>query len=377
VWFVIATPELLLRRASDTTGLTDFGPDGWQTGFERLVESVGADLGAEAEAAAVIETQIVGRLVRRLRIEEWYAKHGAEAGHQVEGPIVILGMARTGTTALHYLLAVDPRFRFPRKWELSDPVPPPDAATEHEDPRRPSQAPQPSVRHIASADGPTEDRFIHELCFNDSEGVFPVPSFTRWWETADHTAAFGYHERILRMLHSHRPPYHWVIKDPLYLFQVADLAVRYPNARFVMTHRDPVAVIPSTCSTIIDSRKKRLPHWDTDPVGLGQDVLQQFTEGLRRAAAARAVVGEHRFLDVGQHELRGNAVAVAERIYDFAGLRPDDSVRTAMAGWGDVNQPGARGEHHYSAREFGLTARSIRQSFAPYLDRFGEYCRES
>jgi hypothetical protein len=375
---VTATSELLLERASRQSGLTDFGPDGWQAGFERLVEAVGSDVGEDAGAGAVValETLIVNRLVKRLRVEEWYAGHATEAAHQVEGPVVILGMPRTGTTALHYLLALDPQFRYPRKWELNDPVPPPDVATESEDPRRPSQPPEISVQHIASADGPTEDRYIHELCFNDREGVLPVPAFTRWWDTADHGAAFGYHERILRLLHSRRPPYYWLVKDPLYLFQITDLAARYPNARFVMTHRDPVAVIPSTCSTMIAARRKRLPGWITDRVELGQEVMRTFTDGLRRAAAARAALGDHRFLDVGQRELASDAVTAAERIYEFAGLRLDGTVRTAMARWGIDNKPGSRGEHHYSAEEFGLTAESIRQSFAPYLDMFGDYCME-
>jgi hypothetical protein len=370
------TPELLLERAIGRTGLTDFGPDGWQAGFARLVEAVSTDLGEDAGAVEAIDARIVDRLVNRLRVEEWYAEHAAEAVHRVEGPLVILGLPRTGTTALHYLLAVDPQFRYPRRWELQDPVPPPEAATESEDPRRPSQAPQPSVQHIASVDGPVEDRFIHELCFNDNEGVLPVPSFTRWWHTAGHAAAFGYHERILRLLHSHRPPYYWLVKDPNYLFQLTELAAHYPDARFVMTHRDPVAVLPSTCSTIIAARRKRLPGWITDPAELGQWAMSNFADGLQRAAAARVLLGEHRFLDVGQYELESDPVAVAMRIYGFVGLRLDSPVRTAMARWASENHPGSRGEHRYSAEEFGLTAQSIRQSFAPYLDRFGDHCKE-
>jgi hypothetical protein len=373
---VTATPKLLLERASRQAGLADFGPGGWQAGFERLVEAVGIDMGQDAEAVATVERFIVNRLVTRLRVEEWYADHATEAAHHVEGPVVILGMPRTGTTALHYLLAIDPQFRYPRKWELNDPMPPPDEATESEDPRRPGQATH-SVRHIASVDGPTEDRLIHELCFNDNEGVLPVPTFTRWWQTADHAAAFGYHERILRLLHSNRPPYHWLIKDPNYLFQVMDLAGRYPNARFVMTHRDPVAIVPSTCSTIVASRQQRLPNWITDPTELGRWVMRLFTDGVHHAVTARAALGEHRFLDVSQFELQNDPVAVAERVYDFAGLRLESPVRTAMTRWAKENKPGSRGEHHYNAEEYGLTVQSIRRSFAGYLDRFAEYCEQS
>ena len=201
-----STPELLLDQACERTGLSDFGPDGWQDGFEHLVAAIPVDLGDDADAIARIETIIVDRLVTRLRVEGWYAEHGDEAqAHAVEQPLMILGTGRSGTTATHYLLAVDPQFRYARKWELIDPVPPPDLATEHADPRRPDPPTQSNVQHIATVDGPAEDRRIHELSFHESPAVLGLPTYTEHWRSADHTPAFPYHERILRLLHSHRP----------------------------------------------------------------------------------------------------------------------------------------------------------------------------
>jgi hypothetical protein len=124
------TPGALLERAQVQSGLSDFGPDGWQGGFERLVAAMGTDVGDDADVTRRIEAIIVGRLVNRLRIEDWYAHHAGEAAaHRVEGPLVVVGTGRSGTTATHYLLAVDPRFRYLRKWEIEDPVPPPSLAT--------------------------------------------------------------------------------------------------------------------------------------------------------------------------------------------------------------------------------------------------------
>jgi hypothetical protein len=86
------------------------------------------------------------------------------------------------------------------------------------------------------------------------------------------------------------------------------------------------------------------------------------------------VIGEDRFVDVGQPELQADAVGVAERVYDFAGLELDDSVRGAMGEWSAGNRAGSRGAHRYSAEEFGLTDDEIREVFGDYLDRFGQYC---
>ena len=46
-----------------------------------------------------------------------------------------LGLPRTGSTALSYLLAQDPAVRNLRQWEASQPTPPPELATEATDPR--------------------------------------------------------------------------------------------------------------------------------------------------------------------------------------------------------------------------------------------------
>lgn len=371
-----AAPEELLDRARQRTGLSDLGPDGWQDGFEHLVAATATDLGDDAAATERIETIIVDRLVNRLRVEAWYAEYGGEAAaHAVEEPLMILGTGRSGTTATHYLLAVDPQFRYARKWELVDPVPPPELATEHEDPRRSSPPEQGNVQHIATVDGPAEDRRIHELSFHESPAVLGVPSYAEYWRTADHTAAFPYHERILRLLHSRRPPYHWLLKSPESMHTLPPLAAHYPDMRFVVTHRDPVKVIPSACSVIAEHTRMRLPDWTPDPE-FGRRTLTQLLEGVQRAMAARPVIGEERFIDIGQPELQADAVRVAERIYEFAGLRLDDGVRTAMTEWGDQNKAGSRGAHRYTPEEFGLTADDIRSDFAEYLDRFGSYCAQ-
>ena len=254
------TTELLERASERAHGLTDFGPDGWQEGFEHLVAAIPVDLGEDEDAVGRIEGIVIERIVNRLRIEEWYAEHGDQAAaHGIEGMLMILGTGRSGTTATHYLLSVDPQFRYLRKWEITDPVPPPDVSTEHEDPRRPHAPTAGSPYHIATVDGPTEDRRIHELSFRESGNPLGLRTYVKWWRGADHSMKFPYHERVLRMLQSHRPPYRWLLKSPEDMICLEQLAAHYPQARFVVTHRDPLQVIPSACSVIADSDAKADP----------------------------------------------------------------------------------------------------------------------
>jgi hypothetical protein len=370
-----ATTEELLERASERTGgLTDYGPEGWKEGFEHLVAAIPVDLGVDEDAVRRIESIVVDRLVTRLRIEQWYADHGDEAAaHEVEDILMILGTGRSGTTATHYLLAADPQFRYLRKWEIADPVPPPDATTERDDPRRPTEPLRGNEYHIATADGPTEDRKIHELSFHESGNPLGLRTYVKWWREADHTAKFPYHERVLRLLHSRRPPYRWLLKSPEDMISLEPLAAHYPQARFVVTHRDPLKVVPSACSVIADSTRQRIPHWTFDPETFGHQVLEDFCDSATRGMASRAIIGEHRFLDVGQPQLNADPLGTAERIYDFAGFELSSEVRTAMKSWGEQNQAGSRGSHKYSAADFGLTDEEIRTKFAEYIDRYHQY----
>lgn len=371
---MIATPDELLDRARRRARLSDFGPDGWQPGFEHLVAAVPEDVGDDRDAVDRIEEIVVARLVSRLRIEGWYTEHGDEAAaHAVEDPLIVIGTGRSGTTATHYLLAADPRFRTLRKWEIEDPVPPPELATEHDDPRRPKSV-EANVKHIITVDQHTEDRKIHELSFHDNGMTMGLSSHERYWREADHSSAFPYHERVLRMLQSHRPPYRWLLKDPEYMNFLPSVAAYYPGARFVVTHRDPVKVIPSACSVILEHTRMRLPDFDPDPAEFGHETLDRLLRAAMRGMAARAQIGEERFVDVGQPELQSDPVGMARRIYDFAGIDFTADVRAAMVEWSASREAASRGEHRYSSEEFGLNDEEIRDAFAEYLDRFGEFC---
>ena len=369
-----SSPENLVERAQMEAGFDDLGPDGWQPGLERLVAAMASDMPGASDAVDRLEAIIVTRLVRRLRIEGWYAQNEDRLLPEVTGPLVIVGLPRSGTTALNYLLACDDRFRYTRNWELDEPVPPPDLATETDDARRERARRQPNVLHIFDVDGPAEDGRIHELTFRNGELILPIPSYTEWWRTTSHAVSFAYHERVLRLLHSSRPPHRWLLKNPGYIFQLEDFIAQYPAARFIMTHRDPVSVLPSTCRVVMGSRARRLPDWPTDPDVLGRQVLEHFLEGVTRASASRARLGPERFLDVGQKETEADPIGVAERVYDFAGLDLDRDLRAKMTGWAEANQRGSRGENEYHPEEFGLTATGIGEAFGPYLSEFGRFC---
>jgi len=270
------------------------------------------------------------------------------------------------------MLSLDPQIRYLRTWERNQPLPPPDIATEQSDPRR--VEPEQSTMHIRTVDGPAEDGPVHMLDFRSGHGL-PLPTYEEWWKATRHPTAFAYLDRVMRLLHSHRPPHSWLLKYPIYAYQLDDIVAQWPDVKFVWTHRDPAKLVPSTCSVTIDGHRRRIPDYEPDDwSAFGHAQLERFAQAAVRGTDARQRIGDERFIDVDQQEMHASAVGVAERIYDFAGLTLTDEMRETIAVWSEQNRVGSRGAHTYTAEQYGLTDDEIRDAFAPYLEEYGHLC---
>jgi hypothetical protein len=100
-----------------------------------LVQSANEESELSPESDAVFAGMIGALLRRRLQIEQCYAEHPEIGDQEIESVLFGLGLPRTGSTALSYLLAQDPGVRNLRQWEASQPTPPPELANEDQDPR--------------------------------------------------------------------------------------------------------------------------------------------------------------------------------------------------------------------------------------------------
>ena len=371
---MVSTPDELLARATAETGLTDFGADGWQEGYESLVGAITIDLGDDPDAVALIEAIVVNRLVRRLQVEDWYAGHAAEAAaHTVEGPLIIIGTGRSGTTVCHHLLNLDPQFRALRKWEIDAPVPPPVLGEEHLDPRRPQEV-EAGEMHIATVDGPTEDRKILELMFHDDARPLALRTHSQWWLHADHAVAFPYHERILRLLQSHRPPHRWLLKSPDFLHYIEPVVAEYPDVKFVMTHREPLKVVPSACSVTVAGTRLRIPHWQY-PDTFGHDMLENLATGTaardRVRAPRSARTASSTSVSPSSTPIRSGWRS-ASTTSQVSSSPPRCAARWSSGA--SRTGPARGGEHKYSPEEFGITDDLIRTEFAEYYDHYAKYC---
>lgn len=369
----------LEEQARSQTGLSDFGDPFYREGLERLVDSINAEADFNEMGEVIASAMLLNLLTSRLKIEETYRLHPEIEDEEIDGPVFVVGLPRTGTTALSLLIAADPQFRSLRTWESQSPTPPPETATQDTDPRiaeaelgiemMDATFPLMQTMHQSEARGATECFDLMGMTFRTYhyDGIWHVPSYVEWVMQCDMTGTYEYHRRVLKLLQWHCPPNLWHLKTPVHIFALDALLEVYPKSRFVWSHRDPVKVLGSVCSIMSYVRS-----WSSDRddrAHLGTELVDSWAEGIRRAMDFRDRVGEDLFVDVAFSDLQTDPIGTISRCYQQLGLTFSDAARAAVTDWAEGNRPGAH-THSYQLSDYGLTPEMIRGPFADYLARY-------
>jgi len=118
--------EKLKAQAMKETNLTNFGDDWDETPYKDTIDIVNAN-NYSPVGKLLMHKFFEKQLKELLLIEETFRKEGASLQNYKSDvknrPLFVLGLPRTGTTYLHSLLALDPKVRAPRKYELDNPSP--------------------------------------------------------------------------------------------------------------------------------------------------------------------------------------------------------------------------------------------------------------
>ena len=375
----------LIERARAATGLTDFGGDGFREGLEVLVDSANREARLHDAGHAAFAGQAVMLLSRRLEIESWYARHPEIDEQEIVAPLMVLGLPRTGSTALHCLLAEDPAVRVIRNWEGMSPCPPPESATQASDPRiaamqvvmdrRAQMTPRMQQMVPSSATSPVEDQLLMGYDFKSQifQASYRIPSYVEWLNhSADLVPTFHYVKRVLKLLQWRCPPHRWRLKNPSYSLFVDALDTVFPDARYVMTHRDVAKVIPSVADLYFEMGKI---HTDSpDKRWMGAVMADSCELGMRRMMAFRGrgegAGNDARFFDIHFAPFQKDPFPRLRELYDWLGEPFTAEAEQAMRDWRTQTPRDKHGAHEYAAADFGLDTAALHRQFAFYLDRF-------
>ena len=361
----------LLDRARAETGLHDFGDDSFREGLEILTAALRSEARLNVRGEDYIYPRIVGHLSQRLQVEDWYSRHPEIDEVPVVEPLFGLGLPRTGSTALSFLLARDPGVRYLRSWESATPCPPP-ATLVGADPRIPQDTPKVlagSRTHVpADAQGPVECLDLMALDFKSQifQAFAQIPSYSQWLvDRADFTSTYRYQRRVLKLLAWGEPVRPWRLKTPAHVLSLTYLDEVFPDARFVMTHRDPTDVLLSVADVYADIVGGFTDHLDRRY--LGELNVAQWSTGMQRVCRFRAGPVGARFFDIDFTAMAVDPIGQVRRLYTWLGRPVRDEFEAGMAHWWAQNSANREPHPKADPADFGLDFDAVRPLFADYL----------
>lgn len=377
-------PDRLLESAVAATSLSDFGPPSFREGLSRLVDSLNDEADLNPLGRAMAEGQIAAALMNRLRIEACYAAHPEIENERIASPLFIVGMSRSGTTALSHLLGRDPSLRSLLGWEANDSVPPPETATYETDPRflaakeRDAFAEQamPGFRalHYDPPDAPMECALLFNHEFNSSAlwTTFSIPSYMAWTLETDPAPAYAWHARMLKLLQS-RKPGRWSLKAPQHATTLEALRARYPDAKLIVTHRDPTVCAASTMSltAFLQGKTSGNTSGHASPRESAvrvADFIERCCNGLLEFARRH---DDDALIHVPYPELVASPIAVVEKIAAATGHALTPAARTALERHVRERPQHRHGVHRYAPEDFGFRREELDERFRAYREHFG------
>jgi hypothetical protein len=375
---VIATRDELLETACARTGLDDFGDPAFLESLDVLVASLRTEARLNELGETVLAEMILGRLGQRLQIEDWYRRHPEIDDEAIEAPLIGLGLPRTGSTALSALLAEDPHARSLLTWQSGSPCPPP-STVEPPDPRiaatEAGYAMQmelmPRMQQLVptSPTGPMECQELMALDFRAQyfQSFAHIPSYSDYLIDADLTSTYAYERRTLKLLQWGLPDQPWRLKCPSHLLWLEHLAAAFPDARFVMTHRDPTDVMVSVCD--VYAEVMRAFNDEVPAHQIGALNVRDWTTGMERLLAFRDAGRDDRFFDLDFRAVQTDPIGEVGRLYAWLGETVTAEFEEGMRRWWSVHAADREANVHPEPGDFGLDLPAISDRFAAYNER--------
>ncbi len=318
--------------------------------------------------------QILRALQQRLKRRTWLEQHPERFARRLTPPVIVLGLPRTGTTFLHRLLAAPDDTRALPLWEVATPFPPmqgPDARKANGE-RFISMVKKAlsdfDAKHATGADEPEECMHLQDEAFLSWSWFsnYPIPTYTRWLQTADPTHGYRVWHDVLRFVQGQDASKRLTLKSPSHLSRIEAILDRVPDARIVWTHRDPATVVPSFASLIASTRRIAATPATADPHALGWELSEFLSGQLKQGLAARDRVPTGQLIDISFYELRRDPLATVARIHHHFGLPWTPAVSRAVQAEIRARPEQRHGVHRYGLAEFGLSQTLIDEKFANY-----------
>lgn len=378
-------PNELVETAKRSTGLTDFGDDRWREPFEILVKSLEEEAELHFFGRLMTRNDVLNCLRALLNVQAAFARHPEIADEIIDRPLFIAAVPRSGSSILFELLSLDPGFGSPRQWEMMFPCPPPETATYESDSRIEKcqhliqqwtrVVPNLATIHEMDARLPNECIFAQAISFTSEyfPSQYQIPSYIQWLATkADWSYSYGFYKKVLQVLQWRNPRKHWLLKAPSHLNYLPTIFEIFPDARVLLTHRDPVvaqASVTNLMGTLFWMRSDKPMEVKAFAGMLSPEAmawgLNRTIDWLESGAIPKDQCMSSLYADLVQQP-----VEAVRRIYEKGGLEFAPATEARIRDYLAAKPQGKFGRHAYSVAEEAEAARR-RGLFRRYQDYFG------
>jgi hypothetical protein len=395
--------QTIAKNAMEKTGLSDFGGAEFMENYSNMFNTPSHKksqfsnlgyIGAKIEMGLSLE--------RRLKLVQYIKDYPEVLKIPVRTPLFVMGLPRTGTTFLHRLLSLDPDTRAPLMWELLDPIPlcGGDSATNNDftnDRNKRCQKVKDMLDQRKSM-GDDALKHIHEiehdlaeeciLCLADEiplqmNNLMDVYLNVDKFLKADAFKAYAYYKKVLQILSYQQmqaqDPQRWVLKCPIHIFYVNEIAKIFPDAKIVWTHRHPVSAVPSMCSLIKAFNSVYFEPESINQADVGTSVrdvsafaLEKATQDLQNSNLQHA--------DVIYSDLIKNPLAIIKSIYKNFGWEVSPQYEQNILNYLEENKrerdrlkakKSSEQLHNYGPEDFALTSAELCEGkFADYIKKY-------
>lgn len=374
--------DALVAQAREATGLHDFDCDSYREGLDVFVEDFNDGIAKGLyldDGINRVRYDCVHYLSNRLKVWNYLVQNPELLERPIEKSVFVLGVPRTGTTLMSNLLAADPNRRSPLEWEIDDPIPPVSTAELKNNPRVQAKLdaheallkahPEAGVIYRSSPIYPHECVWYmaHDFKTLMIESKGTLPKYREFIFNCDMASAYAWHKKFLQAL-QHKAGGVWNLKMPSHALFLDALVKEYPDARLIMTHRDPYVATGSLCSIISMSHRMLMGRIDYE--WLGSQYPWYCAQHAERAMDFRDKHGEDRIIDVMYEDMTNDPMGTIRKVYAQLGDEWTPEAEAGIQAWVDDNPQNKFGKHGYKLEQYGLSKEKLEPLYERYLARY-------